>query len=82
MLFHTEFYGKEINDYMKRLMVRQGLTGWAQVKGYGGETSNIQFMQDRVNHDLWYMHNWSFWLDVKIIVLTFLKIFKTEANAF
>jgi lipopolysaccharide/colanic/teichoic acid biosynthesis glycosyltransferase len=82
MLFHTEYYGTQINNYMKRLTVRQGLTGWAQVKGYRGETSDIRFMQDRVDHDLWYVHNWSFWLDVKIIAMTFMDIFQLKSHIF
>jgi lipopolysaccharide/colanic/teichoic acid biosynthesis glycosyltransferase len=82
MLFHTDFYGTRVNNYMKRLKVRQGLTGWAQVKGYRGETSDIRFMAERVRYDLWYMENWSFWLDIKIIAITFMDIFKIKPHIF
>lgn len=82
MLKHTEMYSGLIENYMDRLSLKQGLTGWAQIKGLRGETSNIKFMEDRVRHDLWYMRNWSLWLDIKIIVLTFGKIFKTDETAF
>ncbi|MEP6845717.1 MAG: sugar transferase, partial [Panacibacter sp.] len=78
MLKHTELYGVQIDNYLSRLTLKQGLTGWAQVKGYRGETSEIKFMEDRVRHDLWYMYNWSFWLDIKIVFLTAIKIFKAE----
>jgi len=82
MLMHTEFYGAKINDYMKRLVMKQGLTGWAQVKGYRGETTNIKSMEERVRHDLWYMQNWSLALDLKVIYLTIKGIFKNDENVF
>jgi len=82
MLLHTELYGTQIKNYMNRLALKQGLTGLAQVKGYRGETSDIKFMEDRVEHDLWYIENWSIWLDIKIIFLTVIKIFKADETAF
>ena len=81
MLLHTDFYAEKVQDYMKRLEMKQGVTGWAQVKGHRGETKDIRFMKNRVEHDIWYLHNWSFWLDVRIILLTFVNIFKREENA-
>lgn len=82
MLLHTEIYGKQIKNYMDRLSLKQGLTGFAQVKGFRGETADIKWMESRVEHDLWYAENWSLWLDIKIIFLTIIKIFNTDENAF
>lgn len=56
--------------YMLRHLVTPGLTGWAQIKGHRGETKTVEAMQQRINHDVWYIENWSFWLDVQIILLT------------
>lgn len=56
--------------YMLRHLVTPGLTGWAQIKGHRGETTTIEAMQQRINHDVWYIENWSFWLDIQIILLT------------
>lgn len=81
MLKHTEYYGALIPDYMERLKVKQGLTGWAQVNGYRGETTELHLMQARVEHDNWYITNWSFWLDIRILCMTVLNLFKNDANA-
>lgn len=56
--------------YMLRHLVTPGLTGWAQIKGHRGETRTVEDMQQRINHDVWYIENWSFWLDIQIILLT------------
>lgn len=56
--------------YMLRHLVTPGLTGWAQIKGHRGETKTVEAMQQRINHDVWYIENWSFWLDIQIILLT------------
>ncbi|MBK7379691.1 MAG: undecaprenyl-phosphate glucose phosphotransferase [Ignavibacteriales bacterium] len=56
--------------YMLRHLVTPGLTGWAQIKGHRGETKTVEDMQQRINHDVWYIENWSFWLDIQIILLT------------
>jgi lipopolysaccharide/colanic/teichoic acid biosynthesis glycosyltransferase len=82
MLSHTEQYNKEVNHYMVRLYLKPGLTGWAQVNGYRGEIKNIELMKKRVEHDIWYMENWSLWLDIKIMYLTFINILKGEDNAY
>ena len=67
---HNEEYRKIIEGYMLRHKVRPGITGWAQVNGFRGETDTVEKMQKRVEYDLEYIHNWSVWLDVKIIIKT------------
>jgi len=67
---HNEQYRKLIGRYMLRHKVKPGITGWAQVNGWRGETETLEKMQRRVEFDLAYIHNWSLWLDLKIIVLT------------
>ena len=71
---HNSQYGKVIANYAFRHHVKPGLTGWAQVNGLRGETRTIELMIQRVNHDLWYIDNWSLWIDVKIIVRTFMQV--------
>jgi putative colanic acid biosynthesis UDP-glucose lipid carrier transferase len=75
---HNETYRKLINGYMIRHKVRPGITGWAQVNGLRGETSTIDKMRQRVQYDLDYLKNWSFWLDLKIIARTALIIFNDK----
>lgn len=70
MVKHTEEYGALINKYMVRHYAKPGITGWAQVTGSRGETSELWMMEERIKKDIWYIENWSFWLDVKIIFLT------------
>lgn len=82
MLKHTEMYGAQIDNYMNRLTLKQGLTGWAQIRGSRGETAEIKHMEQRVNLDLWYLQNWSLWLDIKIIFLTALQILKKDQSIF
>jgi putative colanic acid biosysnthesis UDP-glucose lipid carrier transferase len=82
MLKHTDDYSKLINQYMVRQFLKPGITGWAQVNGYRGETKVLQQMKGRVEYDLWYMENWSVWLDIKIMFLTIYNIFRGEENAF
>jgi Undecaprenyl-phosphate glucose phosphotransferase len=67
---HDDYYGKLIEEYACRHNVKPGLTGWAQVNGFRGETRDLHSMAERVRHDIWYIENWSLWLDVKIIVKT------------
>ncbi|WP_298051674.1 undecaprenyl-phosphate glucose phosphotransferase [uncultured Paenalcaligenes sp.] len=74
-LAHNEHYKDQIESYMKRHKVKPGITGWAQVNGLRGETDTIEKMQRRVEFDLWYINNWSLWLDLKIITLTIFKGF-------
>ena len=69
--FFVEKFREEIPRYMVKHQVRPGLTGWAQVNGYRGNTS----IRKRIDYDLYYIENWSVGLDVKIILLTFFKGF-------
>lgn len=70
---HNAYYQNLVDGYMNRHRVKPGITGWAQVNGYRGETDAIEKMQLRVEYDLYYIENWSFWFDLKIIVLTAFK---------
>ena len=67
---HNEEYRKLVPKYMQRHMVKPGITGWAQVNGWRGETDRLEKMQKRVEFDLFYINHWSLWMDIKIIVLT------------
>lgn len=82
MLAHTEHYSKLIQHYMVRHYVKPGISGWAQVNGYRGETTEPGLMAKRVEYDLEYMNNWSVMLDFKIICMTALNISKGEKNAY
>ncbi len=78
---HNEEYRQIVNRYMLRHKVKPGITGWAQINGYRGETDTLDKMAKRVEFDLEYIHHWSVWMDVKIIFLTIFKGF-TGANAY
>lgn len=78
---HNEHYRGQINSYMLRHKVKPGITGWAQINGWRGETDTLDKMQKRVEHDLAYIHNWSLWLDLKIVFLTVFKGF-VHKNAY
>ncbi len=67
---HNSEYEKLIANYAFRHHVKPGLTGWAQVNGARGETSHIEQMERRVEYDLWYINNWSPWLDLRIVLQT------------
>lgn len=82
MLKHTDDYSKVIDQYMVRQFVKPGITGWAQINGYRGETRTLEQMMGRVEHDIWYLENWSLWLDVKIVFLTAYNVIRGEENAF
>ncbi|MBU2977713.1 undecaprenyl-phosphate glucose phosphotransferase [Alteromonas sp. C1M14] len=72
---HNEMYRKTVKYYMLRHRIKPGITGWAQVNGWRGETDTVEKMQMRVQYDLEYIRNWSLWLDVKIVIFTFFKGF-------
>ena len=78
---HNEEYRKLIKGYMLRHKVRPGITGWAQVNGYRGETEQLSKMVKRVEYDIEYIHRWSLFLDIKIIFLTIFKGFVNK-NAY
>jgi putative colanic acid biosynthesis UDP-glucose lipid carrier transferase len=82
MLKHTEEYAQLYDNYMLRHYTKPGITGWAQVNGYRGEIKEPGQLRARVEHDIWYMENWSIWLDFKIVSLTVLKTLTGDKNAF
>jgi putative colanic acid biosysnthesis UDP-glucose lipid carrier transferase len=82
MLSHTEEYSELINNFLVRHYAKPGITGWAQVNGFRGETKELSDMEGRVEHDIWYIENWSLLLDVKIIFKTFLEVFQGDEKAF
>ena len=81
MLKHTDDYSAMISKYMVRQFAKPGITGWAQINGLRGETKSIWDMENRVENDIWYMENWSLWLDTRIIFLTTYKLFAGDINA-
>lgn len=82
MLKHTKDYSAIVDKYMVRHIVKPGITGWAQVNGYRGLTDELWKMEKRVEFDVWYIENWTFSLDLKIIFNTVFNSFKGEQNAF
>lgn len=78
---HNLEYRELIPRYMLRHKVKPGITGWAQVNGFRGETDTLDKMSDRVKADLYYIENWSLWLDLKIIFMTVFKGF-VHPNAY
>jgi Undecaprenyl-phosphate glucose phosphotransferase len=70
---HNEQFEDRITLYARRHNVRPGITGWAQVNGFRGPTDTLEKMDQRVDHDLYYIDNWSLWLDLRILVLTVLS---------
>ncbi|WP_237173399.1 undecaprenyl-phosphate glucose phosphotransferase [Paracandidimonas lactea] len=74
-LAHNEYYKDEVESYMQRHKVKPGITGWAQVNGFRGETDTLEKMEKRVEYDLWYIDNWSLGLDLRIIFRTIYKGF-------
>ena len=78
---HNELYRTQVSCYMLRHKVKPGITGWAQVNGWRGETNTLDKMQKRIEFDLEYIEHWSIWLDLKIILLTLFKGFINK-NAF
>lgn len=78
---HNEEYRKRIKGYMLRHTVKPGITGWAQINGWRGQTDTLDKMTKRIEYDLWYIKHWSFWLDVKIILLTIIYGFVNK-NAY
>jgi len=83
---HDEIENIEIKDkiefYMLRHIVKPGITGWAQVNGYRGGTKDLALMKKRTEYDIWYIDNWSFGLDIQIIILTIWNVLKGDKNAY
>ncbi len=82
MVKHTEEYSRVINKYMVRHLVKPGITGLSQVKGYRGETNEPYQMRNRIRIDIFYLENWSFLLDIKVIYLTVLNALKGDQKAY
>lgn len=82
MVKQTVEYTKLIDRYMVRHMIKPGITGLAQVSGYRGQTEELWQMEKRVEYDVMYIENWTFWLDIKIIIRTILNAIQGEKNAF
>jgi len=78
---HNEEYRKQVDYYMLRHKVRPGITGWAQINGWRGETDTLDKMEKRIEYDLQYIRNWSLWWDIKIIFMTIFKGFVNK-NAY
>ena len=78
---HNEKYRKLISGYMLRHKVKPGITGWAQINGWRGETDTIDKMEGRIQFDLWYIRSWSVWLDLRIIAMTIFRGF-VDKNAY
>ena len=76
---HNESFKSRIPKYMLRHKVKPGITGWAQVNGFRGITDTDEKMALRIEHDLWYIQNWSLWLDIKILLQTPLVMFHRNA---
>lgn len=81
MLKHTEDYSKLVSKFLVRHFAKPGITGWAQVTGHRGETSEVRDMQKRVEADIWYVENWSFVLDIRIIFMTVRNMIVGDENA-
>ena len=74
MLLHTEVYSQQIEGYMQRHVIKPGITGWAQVTGYCGETKDLADMEERVRRDLWYIEHWTLRIDIEIVKETIKNI--------
>jgi Undecaprenyl-phosphate glucose phosphotransferase len=73
---HDNEYDKLIATYAVRHKMKPGITGWAQVNGFRGETPEIGLMKRRVESDIWYIEYWSLWLDIRILLLTVVRVLK------
>lgn len=82
MLKHTEDYSELINNFMVRHFITPGITGWAQVNGYRGETKETESMLKRVQADIWYLEHWTLFLDLKIVFLTIWRVMQDDEKAF
>ncbi len=81
MVKHTNEYSEVIDNYLVRHFARPGITGWAQTNGLRGETKSVEKMAKRIEYDIWYIENWSFLLELKIIYFTVRNMFVGDKNA-
>ncbi len=79
---HNEAIKNEIDSYLLRHWVKPGITGWAQINGYRGETKDNALMQKRVEFDIHYIENWTFWMDIKIVMITIYNTAKGDIMAY
>ena len=82
MIKHTNDYSNLVDEYMVRQFIKPGITGWAQINGYRGEINTPEQIKKRVNKDLWYLENWSLWLDIQILFLTVYFVLKGDDKAY
>lgn len=82
MEHHTEVYSKLIEDYMLRHLAKPGITGWAQITGFRGETKTTEQMAERIKRDIWYIENWTPLLDIEIIFKTIWQMLKGDGEAY
>jgi putative colanic acid biosynthesis UDP-glucose lipid carrier transferase len=82
MIAHTYQYSEQITNYLVRHYTRPGITGWAQINGYRGETKTLEEMEERIKHDIYYIENWSFFLDIKIIGWTIINMITGQEKAY
>jgi len=79
---YNELYKVFVNEINLRGWVKPGITGWAQVHGYRGDVNNYEEnkkrIKKRIEYDLWYIENWSFWLDIQIMLLTFWQMIRGQ----
>ena len=80
-LAHDDEYSNSIDSYALRHHVKPGITGWAQIHGFRGPTGDVGLMKQRIQLDLWYINNWSFWLDLRIMACTCLEVLRPR-NAY
>jgi Undecaprenyl-phosphate glucose phosphotransferase len=80
-LAHDNEYDRLIATYAIRHKIKPGITGWAQVNGFRGETPELGMMRQRVENDIWYIEYWSLWLDIRILLLTIARVLKPD-NAY
>jgi undecaprenyl-phosphate galactose phosphotransferase/putative colanic acid biosynthesis UDP-glucose lipid carrier transferase len=74
---HDKEYGALLGNYAFRHHVKPGITGWAQVNGFRGETAHVDQMRKRIEFDVWYVNNWSVWLDFQILMRTCVEVGRT-----
>ena len=82
MVSHTHMYAERIDKFMVRHFIKPGITGLAQVSGYRGEVETDEDIINRVKYDIFYIENWSLFLDIKIVITTFYKAIVGDDKAY